>query len=85
MESTSKLQVTQLHAFDQKIIQVCKNFMKGLDVDDGFPCSHRRRKFYVMGGEMTWKQVYERYKKYVESIDEDSKVIALTIFQEYRG
>jgi hypothetical protein len=64
-----------------------------LEVEDGFPCAHRRLKFYVLreGKMVTWKELHEEYKVFVDKEKEGInirdmgiKTMALSTFREYR-
>ena len=49
------------HALNIESVDLFKRFFKSLEVEDGFPCAHRRLKCYVLreGKMVTWKELYE--------------------------
>ena len=55
------------HALNANSLAAFRAFMDGLDVEDGYPCSHRRPKFYVLGEKVTWKMLYNRYEEMIDT------------------
>ena len=82
------------HAFNEMSVSLFQAFFSSLDVEDGFACGHRRPKMYVIGEDMTWKKLHEKYVSFVEGekmkitdihVRKNIKIMALTTFREYRG
>ena len=82
------------HAFAQVDVNLFVAFMSSLDVEDGFPCAHRRPKFYIRRDDKgtTWKELHGDYCSYVEKEKEEGdetakkeiRTMALGTFREYR-
>ena len=85
------------HAMSAKSVMFFCDFMESLDLEDGFPCAHRRPKRYIVSDNVniSWTDIHKLYKEYVNSVVlltnpdlEECKsliVMRLTTFREYRG
>ena len=84
------------HALNDVSVNLFKLFIKSLDVEDGFPCPHRRPKQYVTKDNKatTWKILHQDYTTYVnkekekisnEHVKKQVRTLALNTFREYRG
>ena len=90
--STRSTRKPVYHAFNNATVDVFKTFIDSLHVEDGFPCAHRRPKFYVITEKrsITWKEIYHDYCEFAKqknenSLQENIKVMALSTFREYKN
>ena len=55
------------HAFSNLLVSLFKTFFTSLNVEDGFACGHCCPKMRVIGEDMTWIKLHEKYALLVET------------------
>ena len=84
---SNNLRVRAHHALSNEEILTFKCFFESLEVEDGFPCAHRRPKFYIHndGKSVQWKEIYEKYKLYAETNLPEGRIMKQSTFRHYRN
>ncbi|KUF92160.1 hypothetical protein AM588_10003500 [Phytophthora nicotianae] len=72
---------TPKHAFSEDDISFFISSCADWELEDGFPCSHRRPRQYFVEPKITWKLLWERYKKKAE--DAERRVIQYCRWTQY--
>jgi transposase len=61
---------TPIHAFSdedkQRVFDQIESW--NVDLEDGFPCSHRRQMRYFIKEGVTWKKLHEEYEERIDEI-----------------
>ncbi|KAI3631056.1 hypothetical protein MIR68_010546 [Amoeboaphelidium protococcarum] len=78
------------HAFKSNDIQIMKDFIQSLEVEDGYPCAHRRaRTFLKTEGSVktTWESLYQQYVAFAKEkseiyVENESKIMAQSTFSQ---
>ena len=76
------------HKFPAETILFLKEHMKSWEVEDGFPCPHRRPRQYLLEEGITWFKLWKRYTEKVDNLTEDEhkgkvKAMAYSTFTMY--
>ncbi len=58
-------------------IEDCKTW----ELEDGFPCSHRRHRQYFVEAKLTWTELWKRYKKKMVSLKQ--RVMSFSQWTQY--
>ena len=61
IEYVEPVQKPRSHALKDETIQFMLSFVDKLEVEKGFPCPHRRMKFYILEQGITFAKLHERY------------------------
>ena len=69
------------HAFIEDDIELIRSYVNALQTEEGYPCSHRRLKHYLLEEGITWKKLWGRYKSRME--DGRNKVVSYERWLQY--
>jgi hypothetical protein len=64
------------HALHDNNLDTIKVDAKSWEVEDGFPCTHRRPKQYLLDSKLTFTKLYQRYKDKIEFANDSHRVIS---------
>jgi hypothetical protein len=70
------------HALHDNDLDTIKANAKSWEVKDGFPCTHRRQKQYLLDSKLTFTKLYQRQDK-IESTNDDRRVISYSRWIQY--
>jgi hypothetical protein len=63
------------HALHDNNLDMIKANAESWEVEDGFPCVHRRSIQYLLDLKFTFTKLYQRYKDKIESTNDNRRVI----------